>query len=63
MLLLTRRPTESIIITTPDGTEIVVSLLGIKQNQVKVGIEAPTDVAIVREEIANREPPRNLPAA
>ena len=47
MLVLTRREAESIII----GDDIEVKLLNIKDNQVKVGIIAPRDVAVHRKEI------------
>jgi len=63
MLLLTRRPQETIILTTTDGTEVRVTVMGVTGNQVRVGISAPRSVTIVREEIAGREPPRDLPAA
>lgn len=63
MLLLTRRPQETIIVTTPDGTEIRFTIMGLKGNQVRLGIDAPKDVDIVREEIADRPPPTDVPAA
>lgn len=47
MLILTRRVQESFRI---DG-DIVISVLGVKGNQVRVGIEAPADVKIYRDEI------------
>ncbi len=51
MLILTRRLTESIWI----DTDIKVTVLGIKGNQVRIGIEAPTSVAVDREEIYERK--------
>jgi carbon storage regulator len=51
MLILTRRPSESIIIELPTGEQIEVTVLGIKGNQVKIGTDAPDDIAIVREEL------------
>lgn len=50
MLVLTRRNTESIVI----NDDIRVTVLGVKGNQVRLGIEAPRDVSVHREEIQNR---------
>jgi carbon storage regulator len=50
MLILTRRIGESITI----GSDITVTVMGIKGTQVRVGIAAPKDVAVLREEIADR---------
>jgi carbon storage regulator len=50
MLILTRRVGETIKI----GEEISVTVLGVKGNQVRVGISAPKDVAVHREEIFER---------
>ena len=47
MLILTRRVKESFRI----DDEIVISVLGVKGNQVRVGIQAPTDVKVFRDEI------------
>jgi len=49
MLILTRRSNERIYI----GDTIVLVVLGIENNRVKLGIEAPADVTILREEIAD----------
>lgn len=50
MLILTRRSGESIRI----GEDIEITMLGIKGNQVRVGISAPKDIAVHREEIYAR---------
>ena len=50
MLILTRRVGETIMI----GPDVTVTVLGVKGNQVRVGINAPKDVAVHREEIAER---------
>ena len=54
MLILTRRPGETIIIETPAGEQITVAVLGVKGNQVRIGTDAPDDVNIVREELLER---------
>ena len=50
MLILTRRVGESLMI----GDEVNVTVLGIKGNQVRIGVDAPKDVAVHREEIYQR---------
>ena len=50
MLILTRRVGETVMI----GTEVTVTVLGVKGNQVRLGINAPKDVAVHREEIFER---------
>ena len=54
MLILTRRVGESIIIETPAGERITVTVLGVKGNQVRIGTDAPDDVSIMREELLAR---------
>lgn len=51
MLVLTRRITERLFI---NGTEIIITVLGINGNQVRLGIEAPKETPIHREEVYNR---------
>lgn len=53
MLILTRRVGEKIVIGHP-ADDIGVIVLGVKGNQVRIGIEAPKDVSVHREEIYKR---------
>ena len=50
MLILTRRVGETLMI----GDEVTVTVLGVKGNQVRLGVNAPRDVAVHREEIWRR---------
>lgn len=54
MLILTRRPGETLIIELPNGKQIDVTVLEVKGNQVRLGTDAPDDIAIVREELLER---------
>jgi carbon storage regulator len=50
MLILTRRVGETLMI----GAQVSVTVLGVKGNQVRIGVDAPREVAVHREEIFDR---------
>jgi len=51
MLILTRRPSEAIIIELPTGETIKVAVLSVKPNQVRIGTDAPDGIKVVKEEL------------
>lgn len=52
MLVLTRRINERIVI----GDDVTVTVLEVRGDQVRLGIEAPRDVKVFREEVLQRDP-------
>ena len=50
MLILARRVGESLMI----GDDVTITVLGVKGNQVRIGVKAPKEVAVHREEILDR---------
>ena len=50
MLVLTRKLGEKIVI----GDDVTLAILSVKGNRVRLGIQAPADIAVLREEIATR---------
>ncbi len=54
MLILTRRPTQTVTI----GNDVTVTVLEIRGRQVRIGVTAPRDIAVLREEITEKPRPR-----
>jgi len=50
MLILTRKVGESVLI----GDEVTVTVMAVKGNQVRIGVDAPRDVSVHREEVYER---------
>ncbi len=58
MLILTRRVGETVMI----GDTITVAIIGVKDSQIRIGIDAPKDIAVHREEVYERIRHERLPA-
>ena len=58
MLVLTRRPGESIVV----GQDIVITVIEIKGGQVRIGIDAPREIDVYREEIYEQVRQENIAA-
>ncbi len=52
MLVLSRKPLQSIMI----GPDIKITVVKVERNQVRIGIEAPRDVTILRDELIDTKP-------
>ena len=52
MLVLSRKPLQSIMI----GPDIKITIVKVERNQVRIGIEAPRDVTILRDELIETSP-------
>lgn len=50
MLILTRRIGETLVV----GDEVTVTVLGVKGNQVRIGVTAPKDVSVHRQEVYDK---------
>ena len=50
MLILTRKANETLIV----GDDVTVTILGVKGNQVRIGVNAPKEIFVHREEVYNR---------
>ena len=59
MLILTRRATQTVTI----GSEITVTVLEIRGRQVRIGVDAPRNATVVREEIVEKSRARRAPDA
>jgi carbon storage regulator len=59
VLILTRRPMQAVAI----GSDITVTVLEIRGRQVRIGVNAPRDIQVVREEIVERARTRRMPDA
>ena len=59
MLILTRRPTQTVTI----GNDITVTVLEIRGRQVRIGVDAPREIAVLREEIVEKARTRRMPDA
>jgi len=57
MLVLSRKPGEKVHI----GADILVTVLEVKGNRVRLGIEAPRSVTVTREELLSRPEPQKVP--
>lgn len=51
MLVLTRRPGESLVVQLADGEQIEITVLSLKSNQVRIGTKAPEHIPILRAEL------------
>jgi carbon storage regulator len=54
MLILTRRPGENLQLKLKTGEIITIGAMGVKGNQVRLGISAPDDVIVMRDEVVDR---------
>ena len=54
MLVLSRKVGETIIVTAPDGTQIVLMIIEVRGDKARIGIAAPKSYAINREEIQQK---------
>ena len=61
MLLLTRRPGEELLLYTDDGLMITVRVVYLHDGQVKLGIKAPPNVHVDREEVYLRKMAEKAP--
>ena len=54
MLVLSRKVGETIIVTAPDGTQIVLMMVEVRGDKARIGIAAPKSYAVNREEIQQK---------
>jgi len=53
MLVLSRKLGERIVCTTPSGEELIFTVVEIRGDKVRVGVDAPRDITVHRQEIAD----------
>ena len=53
MLVLSRKVGETVIITAPDGTQIVLMMVEVRGDKARIGIAAPTSWTVHRKEVQN----------
>lgn len=58
MLVVTRGPGQTLLLTLPDGKTIELAILSVRGRRVKVGVDAPTDITIERRELGPK--PENV---
>lgn len=63
MLVLTRRLEEGLVITVPGGETITISVFAIEGDRVKLGIDAPRHMTVLRQELCEAVRQQNLAAA
>ena len=63
MLVLTRRLEEGLVITVPGGETITISVFAIEGDRVKLGIDAPRHMTVLRQELSEAVRQQNLAAA
>jgi carbon storage regulator len=51
MLVLSRKVGETVIITAPDGTQILLTLVEVRKDKARIGIDAPRTYTVHREEV------------
>jgi len=54
MLVLSRKVGETVIITAPDGTQIVLMMVEVRGDKARIGIDAPRTYTVHREEIQQK---------
>jgi len=54
MLVLSRKVGETIVITAPDGTQIVLMMVEVRGDKARIGIDAPRTYTVHREEVQQR---------
>jgi carbon storage regulator len=61
MLVLTRRVGEAILLSLPDGQKIRILCVEMERKKVRIGVEAPKEINIIREELQKPDEQNTLP--